>query len=62
LNNIFQTPQNETSASVIASPRPVGSVFQVRFECSERGRVPMLATFGAGRLVELKFVVMIPFV
>ena len=33
-----------------------GSVFQVRFECSERGRVPMLAPFGAGRLVELKFV------
>ena len=27
-----------------------GSVFQVRFECSERGRVPMLAPFGAGRL------------
>ena len=27
-----------------------GSVFQVRFEYSERGRVPMLAPFGAGRL------------
>ena len=28
-----------------------GSVFQVRFECSERGRVPMLAPFGAGCLL-----------
>jgi hypothetical protein len=33
-----------------------GGVFKVRFECDERGRVPMLAPFDAGRLIELEFV------
>ena len=32
-----------------------GGVFKVRFECDERGRVPMLASFDAGRLIELEF-------
>ena len=32
-----------------------GGVFKVRFECDERGRVPMLAPFDAGRLIELEF-------
>jgi len=33
-----------------------GGVFKVRFECDERGRVPMLAPFDAGRLIELELV------
>jgi hypothetical protein len=33
-----------------------GGVFQVRFERGQRGRVPMLAPFDAGRLIELEFV------
>jgi hypothetical protein len=33
-----------------------GSVFQVRFERGQRGRVPMLAPFDAGWLIELEFV------
>ena len=33
-----------------------GGVFQVLFERGERGRVPMLAPFDAGRLIELEFV------
>jgi hypothetical protein len=33
-----------------------GGVFQVLFERGERGRVPVLAPFDAGRLIELEFV------
>ena len=33
-----------------------GGVFEVRFECDERGRVPMLAPFDTRRLIELEFV------
>jgi hypothetical protein len=48
--------QMSASVRVAVAIAAGGGVFQVRFERGQRGRVPMLAPFDAGRLIELEFV------